>query len=121
MIVLPFVCVRKVVMYNSKLRVIINDFNCSCHEEGLNETREIDPSEITHLINFKTLTPQRRVIVQDSLVPSDARMIIDEKDEIAAAIDIFLDIAIDITIPINPPNNALNPPVVNFPFNKLLK
>jgi len=92
-IVLPFVCVRKVVMYNSKLRVIINDFNCSCHEEDLDEAREIDPSEITHLINFKTLTPQRRVIVQDSLVPSDARMIIDEKDEIAAAIDIFLDIA----------------------------
>lgn len=91
--ILPFVVVRRVVKDNTKLRIIINDFDSEKEINEYEEIREIDISNLTHLINFKTLSPQRRVMVSDDIIPGNAKMIVDKKDQISAAIDIFLDIA----------------------------
>ncbi len=91
--VLPFVIVRRVVKDNTKLRIIINDFDSAKTINDFEELKEIDIEDITHLINFKTLTPQRRVMVSDQAIPGNAKIIIDKKDQISAAVDIFLDIA----------------------------
>lgn len=91
--VLPFVVVRRVVKDNTKLRIIINDFDC---EKGVNEyeeIKELDIKKLTHLINFKDLPPQRRVMSSDDILQSNARIIVDKKDQVSAAVDIFLDIA----------------------------
>lgn len=90
---LPFLNVRRVVKDKTKLRIIINDFDCKKGLSDYEEMREISIDDLTHLINFKTLSPQRRVMVSDSIIPGNSKIIIDKKDQISAAVDIFLDIS----------------------------
>lgn len=92
-VLLPFVIVRRVIRDDTKLRIIINDINSSKRMSDYEETQEVDINKITHLINFKMESPQRRVLVCDDLIPGNACMIIDKRDQIAAAVDIYLDIA----------------------------
>lgn len=87
--ILPFVKVRRVVQDKTKLRIIINDFDSTKDTEDY----EVEINDLTHLINFRTLSPQRRVMVSDSFIPGNARMIVDKRDQISAAVDIFLDVA----------------------------
>lgn len=91
--ILPFVVVRRVIVDNTKLRIIINDFDSNKAVNQYDEIREIDIHKLTHLINFKLLSPQRRIMVSDDIIPGNAKMIIDHKEQISAAVDIFLDIA----------------------------
>ena len=94
--ILPYVLVRRVIKDAkdaSKLRIIINDLGDDRKYGSFKGTESVKISELSHLINFKTCSPQRRVIVSDVLIPGNARIIIDVEDQICAAVDIFLDIA----------------------------
>lgn len=93
--ILPFVIVKRVIREQAKLRIVINELDSNSTLSDYNDPPSLilDPKEMSHLINFKAATPQRRISVSDELVPGNAKMIIDRKDQIAAAVDIFLDIA----------------------------
>lgn len=91
--VLPFVTVRRVIQDNTKLRIIINDLDSTKKINDYEDLQELKVEELSHLINFRTLSPQRRVMVSDSFIPGNAKMIVDKNDQISAAIDIFLDVA----------------------------
>ena len=80
--ILPFVVVRRVVKDNTKLRIIVNDFDADKDITDYEEIKEVEISNLTHLINFKTLPPQRRVMVSDDIIPGNAKMIVDKKDQI---------------------------------------
>lgn len=95
--ILPYVVVRRAIKDKndaSKLRIIINDIDDTTEFGTIKGTEDIDISDLSHLINFKTLAPARRVIVCDERISGNARMIIDIQDQISAAVDIFLDIAV---------------------------
>lgn len=93
--ILPFVRVRRVVDINDELRIIVNDIDsCSSFDDYENECKEkINIDQLSHLINFKTLSPRKQIQVSDRLIPGNAKMIISRADQISAAVDIFLDIA----------------------------
>lgn len=93
--ILPFVIVRRVEETNDKLRIIINDIGIESEFKDYEPEhgRVLDKSELSHLINFKTVPPRRQIQVSDHLIPGNAKMLIGRPDEIAAAVDIFLDIA----------------------------
>ena len=100
--ILPYVLVRRAIKDKhdtSKLRIIINDLDDDTEFGDLKDITSIKISDLSHLINFKTLAPQRRVIVSDERIPGNARIIIDIEDQISAAVDIFLDIAVFNSIP----------------------
>lgn len=92
--ILPYVIVRRVIKDTddaTKLRIIIND---PYNERPFGAyTSSVEISNLSHLINFKTFSPGRRVVVCDELIPGDAKIIIDDDDQISAAVDIFLDVA----------------------------
>lgn len=93
--ILPFVLVRRVVEVNDELRIIINDIDSDRKfDDYENENREkIDIKQLSHLINFKTISPRRQIQVSDHLIPGNAKMIVSHSNQVAAAVDIFLDIA----------------------------
>ena len=86
--VLPFVNVRRVIKDESKIRIVINDL-----ESDKKTIDYVDLDKTSHVINFKTLSPQRVVMVSDNELNGQARMILDRDDQISAAVDVFLDIA----------------------------
>lgn len=90
---LPFVVVRRVDYVDNRLRIIVNDYDS--HRKLLNyeEAEKLDLSTVSHIINFKPLSPQRRIVISDHLIPGNAKMLIDENEQVSAAVDIFLDIA----------------------------
>lgn len=90
---LPYVHVVRAVKDASKLRVIINDNENYSDFSSIINNSEINISDLSHLINFKTLGPQRIIKVSDELINGDAKLLVDIKDQKAAAVDIFLDIA----------------------------
>lgn len=83
--VLPYIKVQRVVEENDKLRIVINNLD--------NNTMYIDRKDLSLLINFRLPSPQKVITVCDQLIKGDAKMIIDSKNQVAAAVDIFLDIA----------------------------
>lgn len=87
---LPFVKVIRVFRSEETLRIIINNFD---NTKSLDEYDILEPEKISLLINFRDLEPQRIITVSDDLIPGDAKMLIDGRSQIAAAVDIFLDIA----------------------------
>lgn len=78
---------------NNQIRIVINNLES---KTAFNELTDnvIDIDELSHLINFKTTSPQRKIMVSDDVIPGNARMIIDKEDQLSAAVDIFLDISI---------------------------
>lgn len=93
--ILPFVVVRRVVEVKDELRIIINDID-SEHSFGSYQNEEhakINIEQLSHLINFKTISPRRQIQVSDHLIPGNAKMIVSRSNQVAAAVDIFLDIA----------------------------
>lgn len=92
--ILPFVKVNLVERENEGqfVRVIVSDINSNKSFEDMVGNR-VNIDELSHLIVFKTLAPERIVMVSDEFVKGNAKMLIDKKDQIAAAVDIFLDIA----------------------------
>ena len=93
--ILPFVIVRRVVEVNDELRIIINDIDSPrTFDNYENNNRErISIEQLSHLINFKTISPRRQIQVSDHLIPGNAKMIVSHSNQIAAAVDIYLDIA----------------------------
>lgn len=91
--VLPFVVVRRVVEVDDGLRIIINEINSDQAFEEYENHKRIHINQLSHLINFKTISPRRYIQVSDRLIPGDAKMIISHSNQVAAAVDIFLDIA----------------------------
>lgn len=93
--VLPFVIVRRVIKDDSKIRVIINDLSIDDFQPVSNyaETKEINIEDVSHIITFKSITPQNIIRVSDDLKPGTAEVWTDRNNQIAAAVDIFLDIA----------------------------
>lgn len=91
--ILPYVIVRRVYRVpNNKLRIVINNVDSTVPFNVLTESI-IDISELSHLINFRTTSPQRKIMVCDDIIPGNAKMVIDKEDQLSAAVDIFLDIA----------------------------
>lgn len=93
-IILSYVIVRRVYKIgNNQIRIVINNLES---KTAFNELTDnvIDIDELSHLINFKTTSPQRKIMVSDDVIPGNARMIIDKEDQLSAAVDIFLDISI---------------------------
>lgn len=93
--ILPFVKVRRVVEVDDKLRIIINDIDSQTkfYDYENMDTEELNIEEISHLINFKTVSPRKQIQVSDHLIPGNATMIVSRSNQIVAAVDIFLDIA----------------------------
>lgn len=92
-IILPYVNVRRVYKDgNNQIRIVINNIES---ETTFNELTDnvININELSHLINFRTTSPQRKIMVSDAAIPGNAKMIIDKEDQLSAAVDIFLDIA----------------------------
>ena len=91
---MPFVKVNLVERESGSqfLRVIVTEMNSNKSFEDIIGDR-VNIDELSHLIIFKTLSPERIVMVSDEFAKGNAKMLIDEKDQIAAAVDIFLDIA----------------------------
>lgn len=90
---LPFVVVRRVDVVDNKLRIIVNDFDSQRNLLNYDETENLDLTTVSHIINFKPLSPQRRIVISDHFIPGNAKMLIDEHEQVSAAVDIFLDIA----------------------------
>lgn len=92
-IILPYVIVRRVYKVgNNQIRIVINNLESKKVFDDLTDN-VIDINDLSHLINFKTTTPQRKIMVSDDAIPGNAKMIIDKEDQLSAAVDIFLDIA----------------------------
>lgn len=90
--ILPFVVVRRIVGEdNNTIRVIINDPDYSIDE--IPEYKTVYKNTLTHIALFETLEPRRIIKVWNPLSPGNAKLFIGERDQIAAAVDIFLDIA----------------------------
>ena len=90
---MSYVIVRRVYKIgNNQIRIVINNLES---KTAFNELTDnvIDIDELSHLINFKTTSPQRKIMVSDDVIPGNARMIIDKEDQLSAAVDIFLDIS----------------------------
>lgn len=97
--ILPFVVVRRVDYVDNKLRIVVNDYDSPRKLCDYDEVTSLDISMVSHIINFKPLSPQRRVMICDELIPGAAKILIDEKEQVSAAVDIFLDIAMFNSIP----------------------
>ncbi len=94
--ILPYVIVRRAEAINNEfLRIIINDMESDKNYEDYENSasRNIHINELSHLINFKTISPRKVIQVSDRLIPGNAKMIVNHADQISAAVDIFLDIA----------------------------
>ena len=93
--ILPFVKVCLVEEVNNELRVIINDIESNARFEDYDSdfSQTIPIESLSHLINFKTVSPRRQIEVSDLKIPGSAKMIINPGDQICAAVDIFMDIA----------------------------
>lgn len=90
---LPFVVVRRVDFVDNRLRIIVNDYDAQRKLTNYVEAETLDLDTVSHIINFKPLSPQRRIVVSDHFIPGNAKMLIDEHEQVSAAVDIFLDIA----------------------------
>lgn len=94
--ILPYVRIRRgETIENNQLRIIINDIDSenSYSDYENTDANKIDIKQLSHLINFKTLSPRKQIQVSDRLIPGNAKMIINHSDQISAAVDIFLDIS----------------------------
>lgn len=89
----PFVHVKRVRMVDNKLRIVVNDYECPRKLSDYDEAEELNLEDVSHLLNFKPLSPHRHVMLGDKLIPGNARMLLDENELVGAAADIFLDIA----------------------------
>ena len=87
---LPFIRIREVYREDQEFRIIINDFDDTNSFEAYSV---LNPEEVSLLINFRELESQRIITVCDEFIPGDAKMLIDNESQIAAAVDIFLDIS----------------------------
>lgn len=91
--ILPFVCIYGLVKDESGIRIIVNDYGSEQAITQFQETKSIVMEDISHLINFRILSPYRQIMVSDGLIPSDAKILIDPNLLTIAAVDIFLDIS----------------------------
>ena len=93
--ILPFVNVCLVEESNQELRVIINDIesNAVFSQYDSDTSQNISIDDLSHIINFKTVSPRKKIEVSDKFIPGSAKMLINPSDQISAAVDIFLDIA----------------------------
>ena len=92
-IILPYVVIRRVYKDgNNQIRIVINNIGSETPFDKLTDNI-IDICKLSHLINFKTTSPQRKIMVSDDVIPGNAKMIIDKEDQLSAAVDIFLDVA----------------------------
>lgn len=91
--VLPFICIYGLVKDESGIRIIVNDYGNEQAITQYQETQNINMEDISHLINFRILSPYLQIMVSDGLIPSDAKILIDPNLLTIAAVDIFLDIS----------------------------
>lgn len=90
---LPFVHVKRVRVVDNKLRIVVNDYECPRKLTDYDEAEELNLNDVSHLLIFKPLSPQRHIMHGDKLIPGNARMLLDDNELVGAAADIFLDIA----------------------------
>lgn len=90
---LPFVVVRRMDFVDNRLRIVVNDYDSQRNLINYTEAEALNLDDVSHIINFKPLSPQRRIIISDRFIPGNAKMLIDEHEQVSAAVDIFLDIA----------------------------
>ena len=55
---------------NNQIRIVINNLES---KTAFNELTDnvIDIDELSHLINFKTTSPQRKIMVSDDVIPGN--------------------------------------------------
>lgn len=90
--IIPFVKVRKIVKDGNQLRIILSYIELSKNLEDFEELEDVDIDNISLLLHFKDIPPQR-IIQAAKDIDADAELIVDIKCQIAAAIDVFLDIS----------------------------